>query len=133
ILSRLPEAPAPARDRRQVAILKASQQFAKKYRTPFQGSGHALRLTQQTATSIPPSRRRSIMRARHVIAASLVALIAGSAAWHYVGETRVAPKSDRPVIYREAPTKIVERLSAPEPSPTAPAPPGLAYAPQQGQ
>jgi Ca-activated chloride channel family protein len=135
ILASLPEAPAPARDRRQAAILKASQRFAQKYRAPFQGSEHALRLTQQTAS--PPSRRRSIMRARHVIAASLVVLVAGSAAWHLIGETPVAPKSDQLVIYRPAPTKIqAEQLSAPEPSPImpspgAPPPPGLAYAPQQ--
>jgi Ca-activated chloride channel family protein len=131
ILSRLPEAPAPAPDRRQAAISNASRQFAKKYFAPFQGSEHALRLTQQTATSIPPSRRKSIMRARQVIAASLVVLTAGSAAWLYVGETPVPQKPDQLVVYR--PKIAAERPSAPEPSPAAPPPPGLAYAPQQGQ
>ncbi len=81
-----------------------------------------------------PSRRRagnSIMRARHVIAASLVVLMAGSAAWLYVGETPVPQKPDQLVVYR--PKIAGERPSAPEPSPAAPPPPGLADAPQQGQ
>ena len=71
------------------------------------------------------------MRARHVIAASLVVLMAGSAAWLYVGETPVAQKSDQLVVY--GPKVAAERPSAPEPSPAAPPPPSLAYAPQQGQ
>ncbi len=91
ILARLPEAPASSPDSRQAAIAKALERFEKKNRAHCQGSEHDLRLTQQTAPSTPPSRRSSAMpRVRHVIAASLVVLIAGSAAWFYVGETRVA-------------------------------------------
>src|SRR5712691_7115468 len=85
-LSRLPEAPAPAPARRQAAIANAVEQFEKKYRTRFQAPARHLRLMQQTA--IPPSRRRTAMpRARHLIAASLVVLMAGSAGWFYIGDT----------------------------------------------
>jgi hypothetical protein len=91
ILSRLPEAPPPPRDARQAAIIDALQRFEEKNRARSQGSEQHLRLTQQTASSIPPSRRSSIMpRARHLIAASLVAvLMSGSAAWLYFDRSPV--------------------------------------------
>jgi Ca-activated chloride channel homolog len=90
ILARLPEAPAPSPDARQAAIASAVERFEKKSRARRQGSGHDRRLTQQTAPFTAPSRRSPAMpRARHLIAASLVVLMAGSAAW-YVGETRHA-------------------------------------------
>ena len=89
ILARLPEAPAPSPDARQAAIASAVERFEKKNRAHPQGSGLDRRLTQQTAPFTPPSRRSPAMpRARHLIAASLVVLMAGSAAWFYVGETR---------------------------------------------
>src|SRR5438105_14640530 len=87
-LSRLPEAPAPSPARRRAAIANALDEFEKKYRTRFQAPARHLRLMQQTAPSAAPSRRRTAMpRASHVIAASLVVLMAGSAGWFYVRET----------------------------------------------
>ena len=89
ILARLPEAPAPSPDARQAAIASAVERFEKKNRAYPQGSGLDRRLTQQTAPFTPPSRRSPAMpRARHLIAASLVVLMTGSAAWFYVGETQ---------------------------------------------
>jgi Ca-activated chloride channel family protein len=80
--SRLPEAPAPSAQATEAAIAGATQRFQQKIRGRSQGAAHDLRLTQQTASLKPSSSRSSIMpRARHVIAASLVVLIAGSAAW----------------------------------------------------
>ena len=89
ILARLPEAPAPSPNARQAAIASAVERFEKKNRAYPQGSGLDRRLTQQTAPFTPPSRRSPAMpRARHLIAASLVVLMTGSAAWFYVGETQ---------------------------------------------
>jgi Ca-activated chloride channel homolog len=91
ILAPLPEAPAPSPDARQAAIASAVERFEKKYRAHPQGSGLDRRLTQQTAPFTAPSRRSPAMpRARHLIAASLVVLMAGSAAWFYVGEPHLA-------------------------------------------
>ena len=91
ILARLPEAPAPSPEARQAAIASAVERFEKKNRAHPQGSGLDRRLTQQTAPFTAPSRRSPAMpRARHLIAASLVVLMAGSAAWLYVGETPYA-------------------------------------------
>jgi Ca-activated chloride channel family protein len=84
ILARLPEAPTPAPEIRQAAIANALERFEKKSRMPPQGSAHDLRLIQQTASFTPPSRRRSVMRARNVIAASVAVLVAGSALGLYV-------------------------------------------------
>src|SRR5262245_42027499 len=90
ILSRLPEAPAPEPDARQAAITNALERFEEKNRPRGQGNEQDLRLTQQTAVSNSPSRRRAFMpRARQLVAASLVALMAGSATWFYVHETSV--------------------------------------------
>ncbi len=95
ILSRLPEAPAPAPDAREAAIANALERFEKKNLSRAQGNEHDLRLTQQTASSNSPSRRSSVMpRARQLIAASLVALMAGSATWFYVNETSVVSPPD---------------------------------------
>ena len=92
ILARLPEAPAPAPEARQAAIANALERFEKNNATRFQGNEHDLRLMQQTAASNSPSRRRALMpRARQLVAASLVALMAGSATWFYVNETSVVP------------------------------------------
>ena len=95
ILSRLPEAPAPAPEARQAAIANALERFEKKNRTRSQGTAHDLRLMQQTASSNSPSRRSALMpRARQLIAASLVVLMAGSATWFYVDQTSVVQLSD---------------------------------------
>src|SRR5262249_58243785 len=80
-----PGAPAPAPEAREAAIATALERFDAKSRAGHQGSAHDGHLMRQTA--IPPSRRRSVMpRARYAIAASLVALMAGSASWVYVNE-----------------------------------------------
>src|SRR5947209_18952247 len=108
-LSRLPEAPAPAPARRRAAIANAVDAFEKKYRTRFQAPARHLRLMQQTAPSAAPSRRRTAMlrtvmpRARHVIAASLVVLMAGSAGWLYLVEfVEPRPARQAPVIVLKA-------------------------------
>jgi Ca-activated chloride channel family protein len=85
----LADAPAPAPQAREAAIANALARFEEKNRAPgaqrHQGSGHDGRLMRQTA--IPPSRRSPVMpRVRYAIAASLVALMAGSATWVYVNE-----------------------------------------------
>src|SRR5215470_5635402 len=81
----LPDAPTPAPEAREAAIATALDRFDTKNRVGHQGSAHDGHLMRQTA--IPPSRRRSVMpRARYAIAASLVALMAGSASWVYVNE-----------------------------------------------
>src|SRR3981081_3746734 len=84
ILSRLPEAPAPAPHAPQAPTANALERFDKRNRTLPQGSAHDLRLMQQTAAFTQPSRRRSVMRARNVIAASVAVLVAGSALGLYV-------------------------------------------------
>ena len=80
ILSRLPDAPAPAPERKAAAIATAVARFEEKNRARRQGAAHEQRLTQQTASANPPSRRRPTMvRQRHLVAACSVILIAGSA------------------------------------------------------
>src|SRR5258708_17296812 len=85
ILSRLPDGPDPSPDARQAAIMEALMRFDQRNRARSQGFLHDLRLKQQTAASTLPSRRSSAMpRARHLIAASLAVLVAGSAIGLYV-------------------------------------------------
>src|SRR5712692_4698664 len=88
ILSRLPEAPIPSPDARQAAIAEALGRFETRNRTLPQGSPHDLRLMQQTASSTPPSRRRSIMvREHHAIAAVFVIGVIGSVIGLYAHKT----------------------------------------------
>src|SRR5262245_38969979 len=85
ILSRLPDGPEPAPDARQAAMTEALLRFDQRNHTRSQGFLHGLRLKQQTASSTSPSRRSSAMpRARHLIAASLAVLVAGSALGLYL-------------------------------------------------
>jgi Ca-activated chloride channel family protein len=133
-LAPLPEAPAPSPDARDAAIATALERFDKKFHARPQGSGHDRRLTQQTAPSTPPSRRSPAMpRARHLIAASLVVLMAGSAAWFYVGETQhaaVAPSAskqqqlsyDRVIATRQRQDPHAGAMSSYAPPPAAAAP-----------
>ena len=96
ILSRLPEAPPPSPQAEHAAIASALQQFDQKISARTQGHGHDPRLMQQTASSNPPSRRSPAMpRTHHFIAASLVTLMAGSAAWFHVEQHPVVPTSTR--------------------------------------
>jgi Ca-activated chloride channel family protein len=135
ILSTLPAAPTPNAPRRQAAIAHALERFDEKNSASFQGSAHDPRLTQQTASSNPPSRRRSVMLfARYAVAAGAVVLMAGSAAWFYVDEAPFVPKSDRLKISAPAVDHIVaERRFDPSPPPLSGRPPAdLSYAPQPG-
>src|SRR5258708_35241138 len=113
ILARLPAAPDPCPNARQAAIAEAVQRFEKKTRARPQGFAHDLRLMQQTASSTPPSRRRSVMpRARHVIAASLVVLIAGSAIGLYVqrASDEWLHASQPPTVIASGPTKVISPI-----------------------
>src|SRR5262249_30652710 len=130
---------------RQAAIAGALARFDQKKRTRFQASRRAARLTQRTAAS--PSRGRTFMGARTLVAACLAVLMVGSAASLYVLE-RAAPtaiRSDRlavndptggarnKIVYDEAPAKIVARRSPSAEQSASPPAPSLAYAPHPGQ
>jgi Ca-activated chloride channel family protein len=129
ILARLPEAPAPAPDARQAAIANALERFEKKSLSHAQGNEHALRLTQQTASSNSPSRRSAIMpRARQLIAASLVAVMAGSATWFYVNETSVVQLSDK-IVYEPSNKGINDKIEAAQAN-VSPPPVGQSPLPQ---
>jgi Ca-activated chloride channel family protein len=121
ILARLPEAPAPAPKIRQAAIANALERFEKKSRTISQGSAHDLRLMQHTAASTQPSRRRSVMRARNVIAASVAVLIAGSAIGLYVhktpGQFEIAYNDKQARISPPIVQDRLEETKAPQPAP----------------
>jgi Ca-activated chloride channel family protein len=79
ILARLPEAPAPAPEAKHAAIANALERFDKKNAARAQGAEHDLRLTQQTASSTPPSRRRLAMaRAHQLVAGLFVTGVVGS-------------------------------------------------------
>jgi Ca-activated chloride channel homolog len=140
ILSRLPDGPEPALGARDAAITEALLRFEQRNRARSQGLLHDLRLKQQTASSKSPSRRSSAMpRARHLIAASLAVLVAGSAIGLYVhktpGEFQIAngPPDVRDRV-SSPPAKIADRseqyAARPSPSPAyAPPVPGSASAP----
>jgi Ca-activated chloride channel homolog len=144
IFSRLPDAPAPSPQVRHAAISSALARFDKIKRPRFQASGHPTRLTQQTARSISPSRGRTFMRARYLVATCLALMVVGSAVSLYVIEEASSPmatlpltarKSDRHDIgadIRNSPAKVVERVFQPEQPSTPPPPPGLSYAPARG-
>jgi Ca-activated chloride channel homolog len=154
IFSRLPEAPPPSGQVRQAAIAGALARFDQKDRTRFQASRRAARLTQQTASS--PSRGRTFMRARTLVAACLAVLMVGSAASIYVLE-RAAPTAHRQydiasapsangppknvadgrpspkIVADEAPAKIVARRSPSGEEQPSRSAPSLAYVPHPGQ
>src|SRR5262245_47612054 len=118
----LPEAPAPDAEARDAAIAAALQRFDEKNRAGHQGSAHDGHLMRQAAP--PPSRRRSVMmNARYAVAASLVALMAGSASWIYVQER---PRQFTHEAYWPPAPKVKEadKLAAMPPpvTPTPPAP-----------
>jgi Ca-activated chloride channel family protein len=130
ILSRLPEAPAPAPDAREAAIANALERFEEKNRAHGQGNAHDLRLTQQTASSNSPSRRSPLMpRARQLVAASLVALMAGSATWFYVNQTSVVQLPET-VVYEPSSKDINNRIEAVQAT-VSPPPPMVQSPPPQ--
>jgi Ca-activated chloride channel homolog len=95
ILSGLPEAPAPTPQARQAAIERALERFENNNSAGTQGLRHEVRLMRQTAPSTRPSRGSSAMpRVRHLIAASLVFLVAGSVAWIHVSRTAIPVDPD---------------------------------------
>jgi Ca-activated chloride channel homolog len=133
ILSRLPDAPAPAPERKAAAIATAVARFEEKNRGRRQGATHQQRLTQQTASANPPSRRRPTMvRQRHLVAACSVILIAGSAVAFVIPQlsgfktTELASTSAPTIIDQSLATKAVERLESRE---AQPVPPGTTVAP----
>jgi Ca-activated chloride channel homolog len=144
IFSRLPEAPPASAQVRQTAIAGALARFDQKKRTRFQASRRAARLTQQTAPS--PSRGRTFMHARTLVAACLAVLMVGSAASLYVLE-RAAPiahtqyeiasgrSANGPpkIVADEAPAKIVARRSPSGEEQPSPSAPSLAFAPPPPQ
>jgi Ca-activated chloride channel family protein len=137
----LADAPAPAPQARKAAIAKALARFEEKNRTAgaqrHQGSEHDGRLMPQTA--IPPSRRSPVMpRVRYAIAASLVALMAGSATWVYVNEHllvrdgHVPPPAALPA--KSPPSvsaQVDQEASQLAPSPAAPQPAPAPVAPNK--
>src|SRR5262245_24156393 len=120
ILSRLPDAPEPSPDARQGAITEALMRFDRRHRARSQGFLHDLRLKQQTASSTLPSRRSSAMpRARHLIAASLAVLVAGSAIGLYVHqgpyELKPAPSE---IQIASGPPQVQDRITGSRPKVT---------------
>jgi Domain of unknown function (DUF3520)/von Willebrand factor len=112
----LAAAPAPSQAARQAAIAKALARFDTKNRARLQASVRGEGLLRQTA--ILPSRRRSVMpRVRHAIAASLVALLAGSATWVYVGENPLVREVASPQLAPQV--SEAERLAALPPPQTS--------------
>ena len=79
---RLPEGPATSPETREAAIEKALAGFDRKFGTRAQGAEPGMRLMRQTAHT--PSRRRTDMRVRQLLAASLVVFVAGSTTWLFV-------------------------------------------------
>jgi len=121
ILANLPAAPPPAPNVQHAAIAKAVEQFEKKNRPRAQGSHHDLRLTQQTASANSPSRRSSDMpRARHLIAASLIVLIAGSATFVYLHQTPVLHEHDGQTPLVQKPVVLANRSAVPAPPSNVP-------------
>src|SRR5688572_28672849 len=84
ISEHLTGAPAPSPAARDAAIGNALAAFDEKFSARSQGRDPDTRLMRQTAS---PSRRSSTMpRTRYLIAASLVAIVAGSATWIQIQE-----------------------------------------------
>src|SRR5262245_26048578 len=116
ILSRLPDAPIPAPERKAATIATAVARFEEKNGTRLQASEHRQRLTQQTAYANPPSRRRPTMvRQRHLIAACSVILIAGSAVAFVIPQmsgyrTVELANTSPPIIAQEGQRTTVARL-----------------------
>src|SRR5262245_56561286 len=128
---RLPEGPAASPETRDAAIGKALAGFDEKFGTRVQGAQPGLRLMRQTAPT--PSRRRTDMRVRQLIAASLVVLVAGSTTWLFVhdrlglsGSRQMAVQSGAPAVTKtkqQAEQAIASETPAVMPqAPTAGAP-----------
>jgi Ca-activated chloride channel family protein len=91
--ARLPDAPSPSRKARDAALAEAMRRFDMKHGTTPQGFANSLRHSNETA--MPPSRRSSRMpRYQHLVAASLVALVAGSVAFVQFADRLGVPNLD---------------------------------------
>jgi Ca-activated chloride channel homolog len=118
LFPQLPPAPAPSPQAEEAAITRALERFDQRYPARGQYNGHAVRLNGETAAPSPSRRRTSMPRARHLVAASLVAFIAGSSTWLYVTHYPLPVGHYPPsIVEREVRTKIVERdrFAAPPP------------------
>src|SRR5262245_37015985 len=120
----LPDAPAPDAEARDAAITAALTRLDEKNRAGHQGSAPDGHLMRQAAP--PPSRRRSVMmNARYAVAASLVALMAGSASWIYVQERPLVHEAyspPGPKVFRDATApkaREADKLAAVPPAPPA--------------
>jgi Ca-activated chloride channel family protein len=109
MLSRLPEAPAPSPAAKQAAIDAALRRFDDRVgRQGFEGDARLMRQTSHDGAS---PRSPAMPRAHHLIAASVVCLLAGSSAWLYLSETSTHRKLDGP------PSPII--ASPPQPATSA--------------
>ena len=141
ILSRLPEAPAPAPEAKHAAIASALQRFDQKNSAPGQGAAHDLRLTQQTASSTPPSRRRFAMVREHQLVAAVFVIglvgagIALTTAEFRGPESQLAsappPSESRPIVTSRLERDALEKSNAP--ARPAPAPPTPSLNAMQGE
>lgn len=82
-IMRLPDPPPPAPDARAAAVQQALLRFdqksaEEKNADDSQGIPADSRLIERTAASLRPSRERSVMRTRYLLAASLACIVAGS-------------------------------------------------------
>jgi Ca-activated chloride channel homolog len=93
---KLPDAPSPSNEKREAAISNALRGFDQFHHAHAKGGSVGRRLMQRTAIS--PRRSSPMPRARQLIAASLVCLLAGSAAWVYVKDRPGLPGADRVVV-----------------------------------
>jgi Ca-activated chloride channel homolog len=101
ISAHLPEAPPSSPEVRDVAIKRALEQFDKNSLANTQGSARDTRLMWRTASSSRPSHRRPAMpRMRHLIAASLVCLLAGSSTLLYLAHSpdRIGPRTAEKLV-----------------------------------
>jgi Ca-activated chloride channel homolog len=130
ILARLPEAPAPAPQAKHAALANALQRFEQKNSAPGQGANHDLRLTQQTASSTAPSRRRFAMVREHQLVAGLFVVgVVGSIIGLYAHnnmtqyETAAGPPSGNgPIIVsRLERDQLGQSYAPPQPAPNTPA------------
>jgi Ca-activated chloride channel family protein len=150
---RLPEGPAASANKREAAIEQALASFDRKFAAHSQGVQPGLRLMRQTAHPAP-SRRRTDMRVRQLIAASLVVLVAGSTTWLFVHDRlglsesqltavqpsppqapvtdqgeRVAPRETPAVAPQSVLQELKQAGDAIAPTPVAPVAPPSAQAP----
>ena len=120
ILARLPEAPAPSPEAKHAAIANALERFEKKNHLPYQGSEHDLRLTQQTASSTPPSRRRfAMVREHQLVAGFFIVGIVGSIIGLYAHKTPDLQFASAPTPSVSSPiiADRVAQTNAPQPVP----------------